>query len=263
MQDLLTCDLSETPLNDTIIPNNLKNLIDLNKLKNSIKSSIRPIINNNKIDKCELINDLILQIVEIKDVTKSNINLIERYEEAKDINNGFHDRQKKIGSGSGSGTNKKRQRVIRSVGNNNNDNTNDNNTNDNNTDNNNNGGDNDLDSNGGIINFNKSIFKLLLQDNNKDLIYAIEIENLKFLRLNNELNETFEILNYNQIWKIKLGSKLLIKKSTILINNVILLNNFNCFFLNGEIKEFNNNLLNKELVNLKKNLNNLNNNNSV
>lgn len=259
MQDLLTCDLSETPINEIIIPNNLKNLIDLIKLKNSIKSSIRPTINNNlnnKNDKCELINDLVLQIIEIKDVTKSNINLIERYEEAKDINNGFHDRQKKSGGaasgGANNNTNKKRQRVIRSV-------ASDNENTESNTDNNSNNNNNDLDSNGGgIINFNKSIFKLLLQDNNKDLIYAIEIEGLKFLRS----NEPFEILNYNQIWKIKLGSKLLIKKSTFLINNVLLLNNLNCFFLNGEIKEFNNNLLNKELVNLKKNLNNLNNNNT-
>ncbi|GMF02755.1 unnamed protein product [[Candida] boidinii] len=260
MQDLLTCDLSETPLNDMVLPTYLRNLIDLNKLKNSIKSSIRPTINNNlnnKNDKCELINDLVLQIIEIKDVTKSNINLIERYEEAKDINNGFHDRQKKsggAGGGANNNTNKTRQRVIRSVAN-----DNDNTDNNNNNNNNNNGGDNDLDSNGGgIINFNKSIFKLLLQDNNKDLIYAIEIEGLKFLRS----NEPFEILNYNQIWKIKLGSKLLIKKSTFLINNVLLLNNLNCYLLNGEIKEFNNNLLNKELVNLKKNLNNLNNNNT-
>lgn len=88
----------------------------------------------------------------------------------------------------------------------------------------------------------KKLFKLTLQDSFGNLCYGFEVEELNFLRRNGDL------------YPIKLGSKVIIKKGTKVCLNTIMLKNENVEFVGGEIPKLNERLFERMLVKFKGNL---------
>ncbi|KAH3682710.1 hypothetical protein WICPIJ_006316 [Wickerhamomyces pijperi] len=79
------------------------------------------------------------------------------------------------------------------------------------------------------IQSSKCFYKLTLQDSQKNLIYAIEMEKLPFLSGAVSLTG----------WPIHLGSKLLLKEGTDIIKGVIMLRRNDVEFIGGSVRDWN------------------------
>ncbi|ODV86811.1 hypothetical protein CANARDRAFT_6379 [[Candida] arabinofermentans NRRL YB-2248] len=189
----------------------------------SALSAFKPpqiVVSGNSDNHVEVLDkDIMFQIIGLTDLTRSGVSYIESLTELIDANEGFYDRQKKSGNG------KQNNKLIRSA----------------------NVGDDDEGheaSYDAVVEVGKRLYRFTLQDSLGNLCYAYEIEPLHFLRLNSDL------------YPIKLGSKLMIKKgTTILFKSCFQLTAKSCQFFGGEIKKLNYNLYQRELEKWKKELN--------
>lgn len=162
--------------------------------------------------------NILFQIVGIRDVTVSTIELIDTLTELIDVNASFTDMQR---------SRLKERHVIRSVNVSQDDNSSE---------------QINKDTGYGCVhgNLNRRVFKLTLQDSNGNLCYGFETEPLKFLRTNEGL------------YPVALGSKLIVKGGlTTTLFNCIQLTNINTQFLGGDIPRMNYKLFEKELKRLK------------
>lgn len=162
----------------------------------------------------KLDSTMLFQILDVKDVYKSDIVYIEELRGLVDINSSLVDRQRtKLPSNT---------RIVNSV----------------NVDEN----ENEEKADGESYAVGKRLFKLTLQDSFGNLCYGFEIEDLNFLRRNGDL------------YPIKLGSKIIVKNGTNVCLNTMMLKNENVEFVGGEIISLNINLFERMLEIFKTNL---------
>lgn len=146
----------------------------------------------------ELDHDIIFQIVDIKDIHKSDMAYIDELNGLVDINRSLVDKQRITHL-------PKNKQIINRV---------------------------NIDTQDEEDTFSpsfsgKRMFKITLQDSFGNLCYAVEIEDLNFLRTNGDL------------YPISLGAKIIIKKSTKICLNTIMMKNENVEFLKGSIEILN------------------------
>lgn len=159
--------------------------------------------------------NILFQIVGIRDVSVSIINYIDRLTELTDLNSSFADRQRKNTSAS---------KVVRAVDVGKEDEDED-----------------ALEDESRLKKFDHRLFKLTLQDAFGNLCFGMETEPLQFLRRS------------GQLYPVPLGSKLLVQGGlTSSLFGCIQLSARNTKYLGGELDYMNYELFERELVRLKK-----------
>ena len=160
--------------------------------------------------------NILFQIVGIRDVSVSIIHYIDRLTELTDVNSSFADKQRKGNTGAA--------KVVRAVDVEREDEDED-----------------ALEDESRSKNFDRRLFKLTLQDAFGNLCYAMETEPLQFIRRS------------GQLYPVPLGSKLLVKGGLASsLFGCIQLSTRNTKYLGGELDYMNYKLFERELARLKK-----------